>query len=120
MARLAPRAGIVIAGIVLAALMAAGVIELLGRLTATSPSAHARTAVQTLFVNPTTSRPTARVQSCGQIGSNIEARIYMCQVVATTCSRFFQFAVYRDPVYGATPVFAPSFALIHPCTPIHT
>jgi len=114
------RVGIVVGGLVLAALVAAGVVALLRGLTGSSPSEHARAAVQTLFVNPTTSRRTARVQSCGQIGANFEARIYMCQVVATDCSRFFQFAVYRDAVYGATPVFAPAFALIHPCTPIHT
>ena len=83
-------------------------------------SDHARTAVQSLFVNPATAKKTAQVQSCGQIGANIDARIYMCQVVTTSCMRFFQFAVYRDAVYGASPVFAPAYALMHPCTPLHT
>lgn len=104
-----------------AAVLAGGAAFLAIWLTSgTSSSDHARAAVQSLFVDPSTSRSTAHVQSCGQIGANVDARIYMCQVVTTSCMRFFQFAVYRDAVYGAAPVFAPTYALIHPCTPLHT
>ena len=91
----------------------------MGRLETGSRVDHARDAAQALFVDPATSRETARVDSCNQIGATAAARIYMCDVTAKDCSRFFQIAVYRNSPW-ATPVWAPSFALRHPCTPIHS
>jgi len=111
---------VVFGALAAAALVVAGCVAIFGVLTGASPGEHARSAAQTLFVDPATSRQTAHVKSCGQIGANAEARIYICNVVATNCARFFQVAVYRDSIYGASPVFAPAYALLHPCTPIHT
>ena len=80
---------------------------------------QARSAAQALFVDPGTSKQTARVESCDQIGGNPAARIYMCDVTAPECSRYFQIAVYRKSL-SAIPVWAPAVALRHPCTPIHS
>ena len=97
-----------------------GVVAIVGWLTNGQTSDQTRRAVQSWFVNPETSRRTARVDSCDQIGANTEARIYLCDVTAANCTRFFQFAVSREAAHGAIPVFAPTFALRHPCTPIHS
>ncbi len=104
----------------LAALVLFGLVVLLGWLTSGSASDQVRRTVQSLFVDPATSRQTAHVDTCDQIGANSEARIYLCNVTATNCSRFFQFAVYRESIFGATPLWAPTYALRHPCTPIHS
>jgi hypothetical protein len=88
-------------------------------LTTGSPAGGVRDAAQALFVDPATSKATAHVDSCDQIGANRTARIYMCDVTAKDCSRFFQIAVYRNSPWAA-PVWAPSFALRHPCTPLHS
>jgi hypothetical protein len=93
-------------------------VLLVVRLTAGPPGDHVRSAAQSLFVDPATSRPTAHVDSCDQIGSNPAARIYMCDVTAPDCSRYFQIAVFRKS-FSALPVWAPAVALRHPCTPIH-
>jgi hypothetical protein len=120
MARAATVAGVAMRWVLPAALAVVGLVAVVGWLMSNQASDHARRAVQAWFVNPETSRRTARVDSCDQIAANTEARIYLCDVTATNCTRFFQFAVYRESTYGATPVFAPTFALRHPCTPIHT
>lgn len=101
-----------------AAVALAAVVLLVVRLTAGSPGNRVLGAAQALFVDPGTSRQTAHVESCDQIGANPAARIYMCDVTAKSCSRFFQIAVYRGSL-SAVPVWAPAFALRHPCTPIH-
>jgi hypothetical protein len=115
-----PDPGGVIRRLLPAALVLVGVVVTVCWLTSGSASDHARLAVQSLFVNPATSRRTAHVDSCDQIGANAEARIYLCDVTARNCTRFFQFVVYRESIYGATPVSAPAFALSHPCIPIHS
>lgn len=112
--------GDVIRRLVPAALVLVGVVLLVSWFTSGSESDHARRAVQSLFVNPATSKRTAHVDSCDQIGANAGARIYLCDVTATNCTRFFQFDVYRESVYGAEPVSAPTIALRHPCIPIHS
>ena len=102
--------------------MAVGLVAvvLLVALVTSGPAGdQARSAAQALFVDPGTSRQTARVESCDQIGGNPSARIYMCDVTARDCSRFFQIAVYRKSL-SAIPVWAPAVALRHPCTPIHS
>jgi hypothetical protein len=101
---------------------AAAVVAAVGLLawTAGSPGDRVLAAVQPLFVDPATAQQTARVDSCDQIGSSTAARIYLCNVTARTCSRYFQFAVFKDPAYAAMPVWAPAVALRHPCTPIHS
>ena len=119
MAETGPDAGVT-RRVLAVALVLLGVIVIVSRLTSGSPGDHAREAVQQLFVNPATSTKTAHVDSCDQIGANAEARIYLCNVTAPNCTRFFQFAVYRESIYGATPVSAPTFALRHPCTPLHS
>ncbi len=111
---------VAVSGLLALALLIAVYVVPLGPFPGSSLAAHARSATQTLFVNPATSKQTAHVKSCGQIGANFEARIYICNVVTTSCARFFQVAVYRNSVYGASPLFAPNYALLHPCTPIHT
>ena len=119
MSRAAPAAGGVIRRLLPAALAVIGVVAIIGWLTNGQTSDHTRRAVQSWFVNPETSRRTARVDSCDQIGANTEARIYLCDVTAANCTRYFQFAVSREAAYGATPVSAPTYVLRHPCTPIH-
>jgi hypothetical protein len=95
-------------------------VVLLVALVTSGPTADpARNAAQALFVDPGTSKQTARVESCDQIGGNPAARIYMCDVTARDCSRYFQIAVYRKSL-SAIPVWAPAVALRHPCTPIHS
>ena len=94
-------------------------VLLVGRLTSGSAGDPVRRAAQALFVDPGTSRQTARVDTCDQIGTNPAARIYLCNVTAKSCNRFFQIAVFRKSLF-ATPVWAPSAALRHPCTPIHS
>jgi hypothetical protein len=101
-----------------AAVALVAIVLLAARLTAGSPVDHVRRAAQALFVDPATSRPTARVDSCNQIGANPSARIYLCNVTAKDCSRYFQIAVFRRSL-SAVPVWAPAVALRHPCTPIH-
>ncbi len=59
------------------------------------------------------------MQSCDQIGTRAAARIYLCDVTAKNCSRYFQIAFFRESE-SATPVWAPEVALQHPCTPIHS
>lgn len=120
MARTATVAGDVIRRLLPAAFAVVCVVAIVSWLTTASTSDHARRAVQSWFVNPETSKRTAHVDSCNQIGANTEARIYLCNVTATNCTRFFQFAVYRESSYGATPLFAPTFAFRHPCTPLHS
>jgi hypothetical protein len=101
-----------------AAIALTALVLLAARLTAGPPVDHVRSAAQALFVDPATSKPTAHVDSCNQIGSNPSARIYLCNVTAKDCSRYFQIAVFRKSPF-ATPVWAPAVALRHPCTPIH-
>ena len=120
MSRAAPAAGGVIRRLLPTTLVVVGVVAIVGWLTNGPNSDHTRRAVQSWFVNPETSKRTARVDSCDQIGANTEARIYLCDVTTASCRRYFQFAVYREAAYGATPVSAPTYALRHPCTPIHS
>jgi hypothetical protein len=120
MVRAGSRAHGVIRWLLPAALVVVGVVVAINWSASGSASDHARRAVQSLFMDPATSRRTAHVDSCDQIRENAEERIYICDVTATNCARFFQFAVYRESSYGATPVSAPTFALLHPCTPIHS
>ena len=101
------------------ALALLGVGLLLVLVTSGPEADRARSAAQALFVDPGTSRQTAHVESCDQIGGNPAARIYMCDVTARDCSRYFQIAVYRKSL-SAIPVWAPAVALRHPCTPIHS
>ena len=95
------------------------IVLLVVRLTSRAAVDPVRRAAQELFVNPGTSRQTARVDSCDQISTNPTARIYLCNVTAKNCNRFFQIAVFRKSPF-ATPVWAPTAALRHPCTPIHS
>jgi|AmaraimetFIIA100_FD_contig_41_12242750_length_582_multi_4_in_0_out_0_2 hypothetical protein len=118
-----PTAGLdgrVLRGLLPAALALLGVGLIVVWSANSSASDRADKAVQSLFVNPATSTRTARVDNCDQIGANPSARIYLCDVTAKGCSRYFQFAVFRESVYGAVPVSAPSIALRHPCIPIHS
>ena len=96
-----------------------GVVLLVALVTSGPEGDQARSAAQALFVDPGTSKQTAHVESCDQIGGNPAARIYMCDVTARDCSRYFQIAVYRKSL-SAIPVWAPAVALRHPCTPIHS
>ena len=112
--------GDVIRRLLPAALVLVVAILIVNWFTSSSANDDARRAIQSLFVNPAASRQTAHVDSCDQIGANAQARIYLCDVTATNCTRFFQFAVYRESIYGAEPVSAPTFALSHPCIPIHS
>jgi hypothetical protein len=120
MGRVRSAGGGLAGGLLIAGLLAVVVAVVVGRARSGSASDQARSAVQSLFVNPATSRRTATVDSCDQIGESPGARIYLCDVTAPSCTRYFQFAVYRAPSYGAMPVTAPAFALQHPCIPLHT
>lgn len=104
----------------LAALALVVVVLVVGWLTRGSTRDDVRNAVQSLFVDPATSTQTGHVDDCDQIGADTTARIYLCDVTAKNCRRYFQFAVFRESVYGAVPLSAPIFALRHPCVPIHS
>ena len=94
------------------------VVLLVALVTSGPAGDQARSAAQALFVDPGTSKQTAHVESCDQIGGNPAARIYMCDVTAPDCSRYFQIAIFRKSL-SALPVWAPAVTLRHPCTPIH-
>jgi hypothetical protein len=106
--------------LVLAAVALVVVVAVVGWSTRGAASNRVRSAVQSLFVDSATSARTAHVDNCQQIGAETGARIYLCDVTAKNCRRYFQFAVFRESVYGAVPVSAPSYALQHPCVPLHS
>jgi len=106
--------------LILGAIALAASAVILGWPTGGSAGDRARSEVQSLFVNFTSPSQDAHVKSCDQIGANADARIYLCEIIATNCDRIFRFAVDRNSTYGVTPVSASLFMLRHPCTPVHT
>ena len=80
-----------------------------------SESEYAREAVQSHLINPATGERTARVDTCNQIGSDADARIFRCRITAQTCVRSFRFAVMRDHAYGTAPYTVSADAYENPC-----
>jgi hypothetical protein len=115
--RLLKKAGVGLAGVVggvaLAIAALIGIVFLVVWATQDSPTTHARKEAQSFF--DVAGTRTAAVKNCTKIGSDQEALIYRCQVVAPGCVRTHRFAVYRDRMYGADLYSVSGYVSEHPC-----
>jgi hypothetical protein len=115
--RLLNMAGIGLAGIVVGTVLS--VVALVGLvfftlwLTENSAATHARKEAQSFLDGG--GKRTATVKSCTQIGSDEEAHIYRCRIVAPNCVRTHRFAVYRETMNGTAPKSVSGDVGNHPC-----
>jgi hypothetical protein len=98
----------VVAVLVLGVLAAVGIVLLAGWFGRESESQYAKKAIQSAFT-------LSRVDACHEIGSDSEARIFRCRIVARSCVRSFRFAVMRDHMYGIAPYSVSADAYDRPC-----
>jgi len=103
----------ILAGVALSIVCLVGIFFLVIWLTRESPSTYARKQAQTFFMRG--NKRTATVASCTRIGSNEQAVIYRCRIVAPDCVRTHRFAVERDRMYGSVPVSVSIRVGEYPC-----
>lgn len=97
--------------LIIAAASLAGIMWL----SADSSTAHAKNVIQASFVNGR-GRSTADVQSCKEVSSDFESRIFRCEIAAATCQRSFLFDVPRDYWYGMEPANVTEDVYSRPCS----
>lgn len=103
----------IVGGVVLSIVCLIGIAFLVIWRTRESPSTYARKHAQSFFV--TGGKRTATVTGCTRIGSNADALIYRCRIVAPDCTRTHRFAVERDRMYGTVPVSVSVAVGLQPC-----